>query len=61
MKRFHIGNFPTLAVTEGQKRLQEKHGTPEEFATACLNCLEITTDEAISGIQKYLNEWDNAK
>lgn len=61
MKRIHLENFPTLAVTEGQKRLQEKHGTPKEFAEACLGCLEITTDEAIAGIRKYLDEWDNAK
>lgn len=49
---------PTLIETPAQTRLREKHGSPREFAAACMNALgEISIDEANEAISKYNAEW----
>jgi hypothetical protein len=48
------------ADTPAQKVLREKHGSPAEFEDAIwrahAQCF-CTTDEALTGIAKYRNEW----
>jgi len=59
---YKISWMPTKSVTEGQKALESKHGTPREFAKACLELIgEISVDEFHAAITKYKNEWEAAK
>lgn len=47
-------------MTESQRQLKEKHGTPEKFEKAVwvAYCdLWITESEALSGIARYKREW----
>jgi hypothetical protein len=47
-------------VTDRQKELAEKHGTPEQFEKAIWKAWEdvfITANEANAAIQKYRAEW----
>lgn len=50
-------------MTEKQKILAEKHGTPTEFESAvwmAYDTLYITGDEAVAAINKYKREWEEA-
>lgn len=50
-------------MTEKQKELYEKHGTPLEFDRACFSAhisLEITFDEYLAGVRDYIDEWNAA-
>lgn len=49
-------------LTPGQRKLQKKHGTPAEFATAVYNCVpgDISMGEARAALEKYQKEWDQA-
>lgn len=50
-------------LTDEQRRLMRKHGTPREFARACekaANDLFITEEEMRKGIEEYQKEWDDA-
>jgi uncharacterized protein YmfQ (DUF2313 family) len=51
-----------MALTEGQKALAKKHGTPAQFAEACYAAVpgDISMDEAKAAIEKYQKEWDAA-
>lgn len=54
--------LPDKAVTQGQKELEAKHGTPKAFADACNMAVgEITCMEAHIAIEKYKQEWREAK
>jgi hypothetical protein len=47
-------------LTPAQQVLQEKHGTPEMFEEAIWKAhaqLFVTTDEAVTAINKYRQEW----
>lgn len=49
------------ALSEQQKRLAERSGTPAQFARAVWNALgEISVDEAEAAIHAYRREWKNA-
>jgi hypothetical protein len=53
-----IADMPTKATTPGQRALKKKHGTPAEFAQACVNAIgEISCLEAHTAIAKYKREW----
>ena len=45
--------------SEKQIALKARHGTPAEFADACLKAVpgDVSTDEARKAIQKYNLEW----
>ena len=50
-------------MTDRQKELAYKHGTPEQFEKAIWKAwddLFITSDEADAAIKKYRAEWDAA-
>jgi hypothetical protein len=50
-------------VTNRQKELAEKHGTPEQFEKAIWKAwddLFISSNEADAAIKKYRAEWDAA-
>lgn len=50
--------MPDKAITEGQKALAAKHGTPLMFARDVIQAIgEISLDEARAAIQKYAREW----
>lgn len=53
--------LPNKAVNAAQRKLAKLHGTPREFAKACLQAGEISTDEALAAIKKYHNEWEAAE
>lgn len=56
-----IEEMPTEATNDAQRALQAKHGTPREFAQACVNAIgEISCLEAHTAIQKYLKQWEEA-
>lgn len=56
-----IEEMPTESKNDAQRALQAKHGTPHEFATACVNAIgEISCLEAHTAIQKYLKKWKDA-
>lgn len=53
--------LPRHAKTQGQVELRKKHGTPSEFAEACVAAIgEISVKEAREAIAKYLKEWKAA-
>ena len=56
-------HLPTAAQSEAQADLMAKHGSPYDFAMACVKATGdfISVDEAEAGIQKYLKEWEEAK
>lgn len=44
-----------------QMKLREKHGTPAEFSAACWRAVvEISVDECVAAIERYLREWFKA-
>ena len=50
-------------LSDRQKALAKKHGTPEQFGKAvwhACDMLVITTAEAATAIDKYKREWDQA-
>lgn len=49
-------------LTEGQKALKEKSGTPAEFAKACYSAVPsfLSMADARKGIDQYQKEWDSA-
>ncbi len=50
-------------MTEKQKELAEKHGTPEQFEKAIWKAytdLFLSATEAWSAIRSYQYEWDQA-
>lgn len=56
-----IAEMPHEATSPAQLILQTAHGTPREFAQACVNAIgEISCLEAHTAIQKYLKEWKEA-
>jgi hypothetical protein len=49
---------PDKAKNPHQKKLQKQHGTPREFARACVAAIgDISVDEAKVGIARYLKIW----
>ena len=55
-----LDTLPNKANTPAQRALQEKHGTPREFAEACINAIgEISALEANVAIRKYRDEWNS--
>ena len=53
--------LPKWPATQGQIKLHQKHGTPTEFAEACVDAIgEISVQEAQKAIDKYLAEWKAA-
>jgi hypothetical protein len=53
-----IMSLPNKAETDAQRELQAKHGTPREFAQACVNAIgEITCLEAHTAIERMLKRW----
>lgn len=58
---YKISWMPRKAITPGHKALAEKHGTPHEFAKACLAVIgDISVDEFHDAVNKYKQEWDAA-
>lgn len=56
-----VATMPNKATTAGQRALQKKHGTPRQFADACVNAIgEISPLDAHRAIRKYLDEWERA-
>ncbi len=56
-----VASMPSVAKTEAQKELAKKHGTPREFAQACVNAIgEITCLEAHEAISRYQKKWNAA-
>ncbi len=55
-------NNISFELSDKQKELKEKHGTPDEFAIACFKAVPdfISVNEAYAGIEKYNNEWIKA-
>ena len=52
-----------MKLTQKQKELVEKHGTPEQFEKAIWKAcddLMITTKEAVAAINSYKYEWMQA-
>lgn len=49
-------------LSEQQKVLMAKHGTPAGFAIACYELVPgtISMDEARTAVEKYQREWDAA-
>lgn len=48
-------------MTAEQERLKALHGTPIEFALACINAIgDISGAEARRAIVKYNDEWEAA-
>lgn len=50
-------------MSEAQKDMRRKHGTPEQFAMAvnlAADRLMVTTAEAEASIDKYDREWEEA-
>jgi len=64
MKRFNnilFNALPDKASTEGQTKLRLAHGTPKEFARACIEAIgDISELEARNAVAKYLDEWNKA-
>lgn len=55
-------DMPTLAITEGQKQLEQKHGTPYNFALGLVNSIgEISILEAQQEAEKYRRKWLSTK
>lgn len=54
--------YYTLILTEAQRILARKHGTPAEFARAVYKTVPefISMDEARAAIDKYNKEWEEA-
>lgn len=52
-----------LGMSNAQKALAENHGTPAEFAVACLKAVpwDLSMTEAADAIDKYILEWRAAK
>lgn len=58
-KSYLLTWMPKKPKTKAQESLQSLHGTPREFATACLNLVpEISMDEAVAAMLKYKQEWE---
>lgn len=56
-----VASMSNVAVTDGQRELERKHGTPRAFAQACVSAIgEITCLEAHTAIQKYKKQWEAA-
>lgn len=59
-----LAKVPLEAVlTDAQKELKRKHGTPEQFAAACnaaVGDLMVTPAEAQAAIETYCREWAEA-
>jgi hypothetical protein len=56
-----IDEMPDAATTAGQRRLQEKHGTPRQFAKDVIQAIgEISVPAAEAAIKRYEREWDAA-
>lgn len=49
-------------MTDKQKELAAKHGTPEKFAIACYAAVPefISVYEAEAAIRKYQKQWNEA-
>lgn len=47
-------------LTDAQKSLKQKHGTPEAFAEACNLAAATTTADCEAAIEKYRREWAEA-
>lgn len=51
--------LPDAAITPKQKELQTRHGTPKQFAEACIKAIgDISPAEAQAAVARYLNEWN---
>lgn len=56
-----VDMMPNEATNDAQRALQAKHGTPREFAEACVNAIgTISCDEAIMAIKVYAAKWESA-
>lgn len=59
--RYLAEGLPDKAKTDGQRALQRVHGTPKEFAEACINAIgEISVLEAHVAVNKYHQQWNAA-
>jgi hypothetical protein len=49
-------------LTQMQNAMKQRHGTPTEYANACMMAVPgfISFDEAQIDISKYQSEWDAA-
>lgn len=55
------GTVEYFSEPPSKKELASKHGTPRQFADACLCAIGmITVDEAQEAIRKYNEEWATA-
>lgn len=58
---YMLNGLPSGAHTRKQLVLLKKHGAPHEFAYALIGCLgEISYDEMVQALRKYLDEWAKA-
>jgi len=50
---------PLVGLSEQQKQMIEKHGTPADFAVACYRAVPdfISMDEASDAVDAYAAEW----
>ena len=50
---------PLVGLSEEQKQMLEKHGTPADFAVACYRAVPdfISMDEAKHAVDEYTAEW----
>ena len=52
-----------MPITDEQRELAARHGTPREFAAACnraADTLYITTAECQAAVTSYSRQWDEA-
>lgn len=57
-----INSMPSIAKNQAQQELVKKHGTPREFARACVMAIgEISCSEAFFAVSKYHKQWKDAK
>jgi hypothetical protein len=57
-----LKNLIVDGITEKQKALLSKHGTPAGFAQSCYDLVPVTisVEEARAAVEKYQSEWDEA-
>lgn len=53
-----VASMPDKAENPRQEELQKQHGTPREFAQACVNAIgDISSTEARDAALNYQNTW----
>lgn len=57
-----LKDLPQAATSPRQLHLMHQHGTPHEFAKACIEAIgEISILEALVAIRKYADEWTHGR